>query len=228
MRTFLPMSYLQGFAAPEGRLPVVWVLRPEIGEWKPSPLAPDGPGRHFNVAEDPDLEKAGDLEERLGTIEGEANRIVQALLEKRASLPQAERSVLAEWLALMAIRLSSRFNALDEAEARRGYEELVPILREMGWVLWEATPPAYFITSNSPFHVAFPKPEQFSAAGHDLQSPGVEITMPLSARLALHATWKRTGELWRGANEDALMELNGRTAMRARRFLAAHKPAIPG
>jgi len=29
------------------------------------------------------------------------------------------------------------------------------MLRDMGWVLWEAEPPDYFISSNAPFHVAF-------------------------------------------------------------------------
>jgi hypothetical protein len=61
-----------------------------------------------------------------------------------------------------------------------------------------------------------------------LHAPGVEVTLPLTPRLALHATWKRRGELWRRATEEALLELNARTLLRAREFVLAPKPAIPG
>lgn len=46
--------------------------------------------------------------------------------------------------------------------------------------------------------------------------------------IGLHATWKRRGELWRRATEDVLLEVNARTLLRARRFVLAPKPAIPG
>jgi hypothetical protein len=101
------------------------------------------------------------------------------------------------------------------------------VLRDMGWVFWEAEPPDYFISSSAPFHVAFPKDDGL-VQGMELHAPGVEITLPLTPRFALHATWKRRGETWRRATEDVLLELNARTLLRAQRFVLAPKPAIPG
>jgi hypothetical protein len=46
--------------------------------------------------------------------------------------------------------------------------------------------------------------------------------------VALHATWKRRGELWRRVSEDALLEINFRTCQRARKFLVSPRPAVPG
>jgi hypothetical protein len=97
----------------------------------------------------------------------------------------------------------------------------------MGWVFWEADPPDYFVSSSAPFHVAFPTDDGL-VQGMELHAPGVEITLPLTPRLALHATWKRRGEVWRRATEDVLLELNARTLLRAHRFVLAPKPAIPG
>ncbi len=97
----------------------------------------------------------------------------------------------------------------------------------MGWVFWGAEPPDYFISSNAPFHVAFPTDDGL-VQGMELHAPGVEITLPLTPGLALHATWKRRGEIWRRATEDVLLELNARTLLGARRFVLAPKPAIPG
>jgi len=153
---------------------------------------------------------------------------VARLLAERPVLGAAERAVLADWCALMGVRLSSRFKHVVEAEARRGHEELRPVLLEMGWVFWEAVAPAYFITSSAPFHVAFPRADESSAVANDLATRSVEITMPLSPRLVLHATWKRGGQLWKTAGQLALDEVNGRTMLRAGRFLAAHQPQVPG
>jgi hypothetical protein len=228
MRAFLPRAYLARFAAPGGRIPLIWVYRPGIGEWKPAPLEPSGPDRHFNAADEPELRKADALDDRLEALDPEVDRLVARLLQARSpEVAREARPLLSDWLALMAIRLSPRFRALDAAEAERGHAELRPVLEQMGWVLWEAIPPAYFITSSAPFHVAFPR-DDLHGANQDLGSPGAEVTMPLSPRLVLHGTWKRRGELWKTAGEDALMEVNGRTMLRAARFLAAHQPQVPG
>jgi hypothetical protein len=123
--------------------------------------------------------------------------------------------------------LSARFGDLDEAEGRRGYDELLAALREMGWVFWEAEPPDYFVSSSAPFHAAFPKDDAL-VQGQELHAPGVELTLPLTPRLALHATWKRRGEISRRATEDVLLELNARTVVRARRFLPRPEARRPG
>jgi hypothetical protein len=205
----------------------VWVHRTAIGEFKRTPVEPDGANRHFNEVSEPPLRKDGELERLLTDVEVEAARLIGEKLPVRTALAPAEREVLASFFALLGLRLSSRFADLDPAEVRRGYAQLLALLRDMKWVFWEAEPPDYFISSNAPFHVAFPKDDDL-VQGMELHAPGVEITLPLTPRLALLATWKRRGELWRRATEDVLLELNARTLLGARRFVLAPKPAIPG
>jgi uncharacterized protein DUF4238 len=230
MRRYLPRSYLERFLDPEAPADsdrTVWVHRPAIGVFQRAPLEPDGMGRHFNEVDDPALQKNDDLERLLASLDPDASRMIEDRLHARSPPSPAEREVLASYFALLAIRLSSRFGLLPEAEARRGYDELMPVLRDMGWVFWEAEPPDYFVSSNVPFHVAFPRDDGL-VQGMELFAPGIELTLPLSPRLALHATWKRRGEAWRKAGEDVLLELNARTILGARRFVLSPKPAIPG
>ncbi len=230
VRRFLPRFYVEGFVDPDERAegaPAVWVHRPVIGVFQPAPVEPEGAHRHFNDVDEPALQKNEDLERLLGAVEDDAARLIREKIAARTSLVPAERDVLASFFALLGIRLSSRFGDLDEAEARRGYDQLLPVVREMGWVFWEADPPDYFISSNAPFHVAFPKDDGL-VQGMELHARGVEITLPLTPHVALHATWKRRGELWRRATEDVLLELNARTLLHARKFVLAPKPAIPG
>jgi uncharacterized protein DUF4238 len=230
VRRFLPRSYVEGFVDTDGRgdgPPFVWVHRPAIGAFQKAPIEPEGERRHFNEVVEPALRAKDDLEPVLAAVEAEAGRLIVERLEARAALAPAERDVLASFFAALGMRLSSRFADLDPGEARRGYEALLPVLREMGWVLWEASAPDYFVSSDAPFHVAFPKDDGL-VQGMELHAPGIEITLPLSPRLALHATWRRRGEVWRRATEEVLLELNARTVFRARRFVLAPKPAIPG
>jgi hypothetical protein len=230
MRRFLPRFYVEGFVDPDERVdgsPAVWVHRPVIGVFQAAPVEPDGIKRHFNEVEDPKLRKNDDLERLLGAVERDAAPLITQKLPADGAIAANEREVLASFFALLGIRLSSRFGDLDEAEARRGYEALLPALRDMGWVFWEAEPPDYFVSSNAPFHVAFPK-EDGLVQGMELHAPGVEITLPLTPSIALHATWKRRGETWRRASTDVSCEINARTLLRAHRFVLAPKPAIPG
>jgi Protein of unknown function (DUF4238) len=230
VRRFLPRFYIEGFVDTDERAdgpPHVWVHRPAIGAFQMTPIAPEGMQRHFNEVDEPALRAKEDLEPLLAAVETEAGCLIHERLAARAPPAPTEREVLASFFAALGIRLSSRFGDLDPGEARRGYEALLPVLREMGWVFWEATTPDYFVSSDAPFHVAFPKDDAL-VQGMELHAPGIEITLPLTPRLALHASWKRRGETWRRATEDVLLELNARTLFRARRFVLAPKPAIPG
>jgi hypothetical protein len=230
LRRFLPRFYVEGFADADersGGSPVVWVHRPAVGVFQKAPIEPDGARRHFNEVDEAALLENDGLEPSLEAVEDEAARLFRERLGAHVALEPAERDVLASFFALLGIRLASRIGDLDAGEARRGYDELLPVLRDTGWVLWEAESPDYFISSDAPFHVAFPK-EDGLVQGMELHAPGVEITLPLTPRLALHATWKRRGEIWRRATEEVLLELNARTLLRARRFVLAPKPAIPG
>ena len=94
-------------------------------------------------------------------------------------------------------------------------------------MFWEAEAPSYFVTSSSPFLVAFPRREEEQFFTLDLRTPSTEITLPLTSRVALHATWKRRGELWRRVPEDALLEINFRTCQRARKFHRAARNSRP-
>ena len=231
VRTYLPRFYVEGFLDPDegtaGSPASAWVHRPAIGTFQRVPVEPGGPDRHFNEVDDPALRRNEALEPLLAAVLEDAARLLRRELPARRPLGSSERELLASFLALLGMRLSARFGDLDEAEARRGYEELLSILRDMGWVFWQAEPPDYFVSSSAPFHVAFPRDDGL-VQGMGLHAPGVEITLPLTPRLALHATWKRRGELWRRAPEGVLLELNARTIVRARRFVLAPKPAIPG
>ncbi len=228
-RTYLPRPYLEGFGAGEPGAAAICVYRAAIGEWKRAPVeAGEAMGRHFNRVDDADLHKAPDLDLALAAIEADAASLVNGKLARGEPLGGAERRLLASFFALLGVRLSPRFAQIGEEEARAGYQALAAVLAEMGWVFWLAEPPLYFITSSSPLMVAFPRREEQIGPNVDIHTPSAEVTLPLSSAVALHATWKRAGELWRRAGDDALLEINGRTCQRARAFLASPRPAVPG
>lgn len=230
-RAYLPLSYLEGFGAqaPDATGPSVWVYRAPIGEWKLSPVAPDGgPTRHFNRVEEADLHRAPELDRALADVQDDAAALVAGKLMRQERLGGAERKLLASFFALLGVRLSPRFAQIEEAEALAGYQVLAATLAEMGWVFWLAEPPLHFVTSSSPLLVAFPRSEEQIGPDVDIHTPSAEVTLPLSSAIALHATWKRGGELWRRTGDDALLEINGRTCQRARAFLVSPRPAVPG
>jgi hypothetical protein len=226
---YLPRSYVEAFVDPDENVdgdPAVWVHRATFGVFRAVPVEPRGGERHFNVPDAGALRRNAELERRLASIEAEAMRLVRERLPERGPLAPDEREVLATLVAALGIRLSSGFGDLEDAEALRGFEELLGVVREMGWVFWEAESPFYFVSSSAPFHAAFPKDDGL-VQGQELHAPGAELTLPLTPHLALHATWSRRGELWRRAGEAVLLELNARTLQRAHRFVLAPKPAIP-
>jgi hypothetical protein len=226
---FLPRSYVEAFVDSDEEVdggPAVWVHRAAFGAFQAVSVEPRGGERHFNVPDPGTLRHCAELERRLAEVQEDAARLIRERLAERRPLAPEEREVLATYFATLGIRLSSRFGDLDDAEAVRGFQELRCALREMGWVLWEVEPPFYFVSSSAPFHAAFPKDDGL-VQGQELHAPGVELTLPLTPRLALHATWKRRGDLSRRAGEAVLLELNARTLQRAHRFVLAPKPAIP-
>ncbi|HEU4384619.1 MAG TPA: hypothetical protein VFR85_14120 [Anaeromyxobacteraceae bacterium] len=228
-RTYLPRFYLEGFADPGGDGSAVWVYRAPIGEWKRAQAA-EGPSadRWFNGIDDPALGEGRVLDAALAAVSPEAERILRRKLPAREPFSAAEREAAASFFALLGIRLAPRLEGLDLGQAEAGHRTLAALLGEMGWVFWEAEAPFHFVTSSSPFLVAFPRREEDQFFTLDLRTPTTEITLPLTSRVALHATWKRGGELWRRVTEDALLEINFRTCQRARKFLVSPRPAVPG
>ncbi len=225
----LPPWYAAAFAAaaiPGEREPHVWAYRAWVGEWKRAPVSrPAGDAPHFN---DPGsgADPAGLLEALLA-LEGDVAPLLTALASPRP-ISAAERSALSRFVALLAVRNAPHAAELPVPEARAGQESLERTVAEMGWVFWSAPAGVHFVTGSSPFHAAFPRGEESRTAAFELTDPSVELTVPLSPGLALHATWRRTGELWRRAREEVLLEVNGRTCASSRRFLLAPVPRIPG
>jgi hypothetical protein len=227
----LPAWYLEGFGArPDvaGEPPHVWVYRAWIGEWKRSPVArPPGAERHFNEVDPGALDRIAALGEELDALGPAVAPLVREAIPARRPFAPAERSALARWAALVAIRTAKGAGDLDPAEARAGVDALARILGEMGWVFWTTEGRAYLVGSSTPFAAVHPGRDRI-AAGFSLADPAVEVTLPLSRTVALHGTWRRKGELWRTAGDDAHLELNGRTCQGARGFLVSPEAALPG
>jgi hypothetical protein len=225
----LPPWYAAAFAAaamPGERDPQVWAYRAWVGEWKRAPVArPASDAPHFNDPE-PGADPAG-LSGPLLALEGDVAPLLSALASPRPLSP-AERAALARFVAILAVRNAPHAAELPPDQARAGLESLERTLADMGWVFWTAPPGVHFVTGSSPFHAAFPRGEESRTAAFELNEPSVELTVPLAPGVALHATWKRTGELWRRAREEVLLELNGRTCASSRRFLLAPAPQLPG
>jgi hypothetical protein len=139
-----------------------------------------------------------------------------------------DRSALASFLGLAGVRNARHGAELPVDVARAGAASLGAALAEMGWVFWLAEPGDYFIGSSSPLHVAFPKEDASQTTGFDVTAPQVEVTFSLSPRVALHATWRRRGELWRRSRQEVTLEINGRTCAGANAYLFSPQPAVPG
>ncbi len=225
----LPPWYVAAFAAaplPGERAPHVWAYRAWIGEWKRAPIArPEGGGPHFNDPE-PGADPAA-LGASLDALAGEVAPLLSSLAAPRP-LTAAERAALARFVALLAVRNAAHGAELPPDQARAGAESLERTVADMGWVFWTAPPGVHFVTGSSPFHAAFPRGEESRTAAFELTDRSVELTVPLAPAVALHATWRRTGELWRRAREEVLLELNGRTCASSRSFLLAPVPQVPG
>jgi hypothetical protein len=225
----LPPYYAAAFAAPpipgEGA-PHVWAFRAWIGEWKRVPLLrPPGDAPHFNDA--PPGEALAPLEAELAALEPAVAPLLAALAAER-DLAEADRPALARLVALLAVRCAPHAPELSAREAASGAEAMEKALLDMGWVFWTAPAGVHFVSGSSPFHAAFPAAEASRTAAFDLADPSVELTCPLGPAVALHATWRRRGTLWRRAREEVLLEVNGRTCASSRAFLVAPVPQLPG
>jgi hypothetical protein len=228
----LPSAYLAGFAAPpipgeDGAR--VWAYRAAIGEWKRWPVKRTASDlRHFNDAEPAALERLPTLWGELEALGPRVEPLLGNGLAAERTLAPGDRDALARYLALVGVRNAKGGADLTIEEARAGVESLAGALREMGWVFWVAAAPDYFIGSSSPLHAAFPIGDASQTTGFDVTAPQVELTFALSPRVALHATWRRKGELWRRGREEVILELNGRTCAGAKSFLFSPQPAVPG
>jgi hypothetical protein len=228
----LPPAYLRGFAAPPlpgESEPCVWAFRAALGAWRRWPVArAPGPERHFNDAEPGALDALAPLWQELEALSPRVSPLLGDGLAAPRTVSPGERAELARFLALVALRNARGAGGLPAAEARAGVDSIAGALEEMGWVLWAAGGRDYFIGSSSPLHLAYPAGDSAQTTGFDVTAPQVEVSVPLSPRVALHATWRRRGELWRPAREEVVLEINGRTCAGARTFLFSPQPEVPG
>jgi hypothetical protein len=228
--TWLPAWYLDGFLAramPGEAAPTTWVYRAATGAWSRPPVRrPAGDDPHFNDA--PALEGLAPLDAELAALGEPLRPLLAAGLPADRPLPPGARVALARLAAILGVRNARRGATLPLDEARQGVEALGRTVAEMGFVFWRAPPGTFFVGSSAPFHAVFPAPAADQTVGFDLTEPSVEITLALSPSVALHATWRRRGELWRVAGERAALELNGRTCVAASDFLVAPEPQVPG
>jgi hypothetical protein len=173
------------------------------------------------------LDRLRPLADEMAGLGPEVTPLFRDGLAARRPLAAEARRALGRFVALVAVRNARSAGELPLAEARAGVDALERLLSEMGWVFWLAPARSHFITSSTPFHAALPERDRISA-GFRLTEPEAEVTMPLTARVALHGTWRRRGELWRETSEDAHLELNGRTCKGASGFLVSPEAALPG
>jgi hypothetical protein len=105
--------------------------------------------------------------------------------------------------------------------------ECADLFRQMGLRFLVTQPPIYFATSDHPVLPKAPG-EPGGPFRHGLLDRDIEVTLPLTSTIALVAGWKLKGTGYSRASETQVGRLNARTAMAARRFIAAPKPEPPG
>ena len=103
--------------------------------------------------------------------------------------------------------------------AREIHEELL----RMNWCLCCAHSDAFFICSDSPLVCFVPRPDGTAIFGGGYALLEVEVTFPLSPAKCLYIDRKHN-QRYRALNEDAVKEVNRRTAWAAERFIiSTHK-----
>jgi hypothetical protein len=99
-------------------------------------------------------------------------------------------------------------------------------LTNMSWRFLVAEE-GFFITSDWPFCMLNPKLIG-SFYGPGLAQKDVEVTIPLSPRIALLATWDTPDTRFSGVGADTVSAINKRTALIAREFVVSQKPGFAG
>ena len=103
-------------------------------------------------------------------------------------------------------------------------EKAGDMISHMGWTLFVAEGNDWFVTSDNPYMMLNPKLPPW---GWGLGTQHIEVTMPLTARVALLARWEAAEVEWRRADSETVGVLNVRSAYNAT-ALFAPKPDVPG
>ena len=103
-------------------------------------------------------------------------------------------------------------------------EKAADIISRMGWTLWVSEGADWFVTSDNPYMMLNPNLPPW---GWGLGTKGIEVTIPLTSRVALLARWETPHLEWRRADPETASHLNVRSAYGATE-LYAPKPNVPG
>jgi hypothetical protein len=109
--------------------------------------------------------------------------------------------------------------------------DLVETICRMSWSLLTTEPPHWFITSDAPCCMIDPTiPAQVRATvgNGGLASWNVELSLPLSPRVAFFAGWQGRESGYKAVSRDVVEEINLRTVNAAQRLMIAPKPVFPG
>lgn len=98
-------------------------------------------------------------------------------------------------------------------------------LLQMHWSYLVTLPPDYFIASDNPVSIARDK---WGPKSEGYLDPPIEITCPLSRRVALLAKWESEPMPWLLLDQENVAELNRRTANHSDRFIVAPTRSCPG
>jgi hypothetical protein len=128
--------------------------------------------------------------------------------------PEIMREALLAGRVQMSFTLPSTLPLVVEFADRMTLE-----LRQMEWVIVEASPGAEYVTSDNPVCREAPARDERNEWNPVLGLPSVEVTFPLSRELALLASWQRPTCHYVVARPAVVREVNRRTVMSAQRFV---------
>jgi hypothetical protein len=232
---YISKFYLEGFTAPrDPERPAPYVFVADIDEGRSSRRAPK------NVAAKPDSYSVPTADGRVdrsverfwAAIENKAARALRAVRADEGALPSA---AVSDVTALAAVHLGRvpRIRAMaaqvalqsaglhgGSSDGIRAFEVARDQFSRMRWEWLRTAPGAPFLTGDAPV-VAFDASASAPEA-HDLASPGIEVTFPLSPTLALRGSWNGEHLATRALDGPEVMAINGRVAAVATRYCFSH------
>ena len=99
--------------------------------------------------------------------------------------------------------------------------DMAPLFHQMYWTFLVAKGGYSFVTSDNPLAYANPMHDPKSSYGVGLGHQNVEVTFPITQKLALFAGWKDSGSLYQKVTDATVQTVNRRTIKNAQRFIYA-------
>jgi hypothetical protein len=106
--------------------------------------------------------------------------------------------------------------------------DLAPVFYGMTWTLIPATEDYKFVTSDNPLYYTDPTHDPHSPYGVGLSHKNIEITFPITRKVALLATWDRAPTGYIRSLSQIVKAISGRTVMAAERYVysSQHSPGL--